>query len=271
MSILIGHTDFHNKEVCKGKYTMKRPIVDILQDLRTILQELGIQVSQPDLDPLVHTICRSLWVRDISINIDNNLILLPAHAPGRRDEWMTHPEAEAEAEYGHPIMPEAPENMEGGDVIQDGDRIIIGLGKRTNMAGVQWLKMWLQDAGLHKEIILVQHCALHLDGCLMVLPGGELYYSTQYIYDLPPVLHTYYNVHTVEQYLRNGADANLSTNVLVLGNNLITTDQAKFSRLRSHWKKLGYNVHEIKYGNLWRYKGGIRCLSQWIRTNQKIK
>ena len=67
-------------------------------------------------------------------------------------------------------------------------------------------------------------------------------------------------------------DPLLATNGLIIGNNIITTDQVKFSKFRKYLRTLDFNVIEIEYGTLWREKGGIRCLTQWTKKpkNQLI-
>ena len=76
--------------------------------------------------------------RDSFININNKLIMLPLQSLATRhpDEWKTIPAASKRRK----IFPDSPENLEGGDVIQDGNRILVGLGMRTNNDGVSRLR-----------------------------------------------------------------------------------------------------------------------------------
>ena len=66
---------------------------------------------------------------------------------------------------------------------------MVGVGRRTNRDGVSTLRKMFPT----KRIIMVNHCALHLDCCLMVLPGKRLIYSTRYITNLPKILKSMYD------------------------------------------------------------------------------
>lgn len=269
MSLLIGNEMVHNSDRCSTKLKdPTRPVQQILDNMDEVFTKLGIRVIRQDNIPVVDTICRALWVRDPSINIDNKIVMLPGWSSGRKDEWKNHPYAKG-TDNSFFVMPEDPENMEGGDVIQDKNRILIGLGMRTNHAGVIWLKKNMKEITTQKkEIITIHHCALHLDCCLTVLTNGELFYSKKYISNLPVILHKLYKVTAIEDIIGRKVDPNLAANAVIYNQNIITTDQVKFKPLRNHWSELGYTVIEIPYGTLWRYKGGIRCLTQWL-TNPK--
>jgi len=264
MSILIGSAKKHNPKLCTFS-PPTRSEFDVLSDMKNAFESLGIKVSRPNYHPVVKSICRSIWVRDSSVNINNNIILLPGWSKGRMDEWKTHPYASHSQSQ---IAPHNQERIEGGDIIQHGDLIIIGLGMRTNIAGVRWLKQYLRRNGLQKTIITVKHTTLHLDCCLCVLPNGELIYSQKYIKNLPVTLKGIYDVYTVEHIIGQRGQkcqTNLATNIVIIDNNLITTDQQEFVKLREFLRYRGYNVIEIRYGNMSKLGGGIRCLTQWLK------
>lgn len=279
MTLLLGKHTTHNRKMCGSGYKMTRPIKNILEDIRKTLVQLGITVVRPA--GTVDTICRSLWARDSTVYINGKIVLLPGFSRGRRDEWMTHPGRQRGMKISDPdylLVPETPENVEGGDVIQVGDTILLGIGKRTNIAGMKWLAKKFPA----KTIIPVPHCALHLDCCLTVLPrppGSDgalgartklpVIYSTRYIYDLPEAVTNMFETLSLESIIGRKVVSNLATNILMIKQadgrySLVTTDQAKFRKFRKYLREQGYSVHEIKYGNMWRYGGGIRCLTQWI-------
>ena len=264
MSILLGSEYKYNKEFCKPlKYRRTIPLSKILKQIKKELEELNISVLRPKKKKM--PFCTSLWTRDSFININNKLIMLPLQALATRhpDEWKTIPAASKRRK----MFPDSPENLEGGDVIQDGNRILVGLGKRTNNDGVSTLRKMFPN----KKITVVNHCALHLDCCLMILPGKRLIYSTRYISNLPKILKSSYDCTTVESIIGKDTDPLLATNGLLIGNNIITTDQIKFKKFRNFLRSLGFNVIEIKYGTLWREEGGIRCLTQWLDKPREQK
>ena len=80
-----------------------------------------------------------------------------------------------------------------------------------------------------------------------------------------------YDCKTIESIIGKEIDPLLATNGLLIGNNIITTDQIKFKKFRNFLRSLGFNVIEIKYGTLWREEGGIRCLTQWLDKPREQK
>jgi N-dimethylarginine dimethylaminohydrolase len=254
MSILVGSSLVHKKNTCVP-FTPTRPIVKILTDIKREIKKTGIDVARPK--STYFPFCRSLWVRDSFVNIDNKIIALPLCSKKRgKNEWESIPAKRDE------VFPDSPENLEGGDVIQDKNLILVGEGKRSNKSGIKRLKSLFS----HKKIIAIKHTTLHLDCCLCILPGGLLLYSKRYISSLPSFLRKKYKCVKVEDIIGDKVDPNLATNMLVIGNTLITTDQAKFKKLHKYLDNKGFDVKNIKYGNLWRQHGGVRCLTNWLKV-----
>ena len=262
MSIVLGSDYKYNEKACKKpRYKRNIHTSSVLKQIKETLEDLKFKVLRPVKNDM--PFCNSLWTRDSFINIDNKLVMLPL-LKRHPAEWLSIPAAYNRRE----IFPSYPENLEGGDVIQDGNTILVGIGKRTNEKGVEQLKSMFPK----KKIIEIKHSGLHLDCCLMVLPGKKILYSKRYIKKLPKYLLDNYDCKTVESIIGDDVDPALATNGLLIGHNIITTDQPKFKKFRDYLRKLGYNVIEIRYGNLWRDDGGIRCLTQWFEKppNQLI-
>lgn len=259
MSILIGYYN-------PVKDTFKIPVKNILNELKNVFESLDINVIQIDKDINKDTnknIKYVLWVRDTFINIDTkyyimNLTNKTSKGIDRRFEYLK-------------VLPylnkkykieTIPKNLqiEGGDIIYDNKNIFIGINKRTSYDSAKYIKNKLTDY----NIITINHNAIHLDCCLMVLPDNKLFYSTRYIKNLPNNIKKIYECISVESIIGNKVDPILATNCVIINNNIITTNQSKFKKFRNYLRKLNYNVIEINYGNLWKKNGGIRCLMQWI-------
>lgn len=259
MSILVGRADIYDIDICNGQptfhYHMTRSITTITADLAQIIKDLGIKVKRPLKKNI--KICRSLWTRDQSICVDNQIYffsdILPSTSPRNAKAIQTIP-------YNGKLVKE---NIiiDGGDIIQDGNIIYVGeSSERTDKSGLLWIKKTFPK---HK-VVPIKHNALHLDCCFSVMPNNHLLYSKQYISSLPQFVRKKYICKKVEDLLEKNVNTNLATNNLIIGNNIITTNQPKFKGVRSYLKKIGFNVIELKYGTLWRHGGGVRCLTQWI-------
>jgi N-dimethylarginine dimethylaminohydrolase len=253
-TVVIGDIKLYKytPEYCNRKIKDTIPRDNIMKNIETALVGHGIKVLKPHYDSGIET-CRSLWVRDSATVIDNKMILLPGWGPRRRNEYLTH-------RYGKIptiIAPTESLDLEGGDILQYGDMILVGLGKRSNMDGLKWL----QGQFPRKIFIGINHTALHLDCCLTLLPCGHLLYSGKHISDLPSCLVKKYKVIDIDDKVKGLP--NLATNIFFLDKNTImTTDQKKFHTFRKLLEDLDYNLIIIPYGTMWRYGGGIRCLTQ---------
>ena len=67
----------------------------------------------------------------------------------------------------------APGTLDGGDVLKVGDTAYVGLGGRTNGAGIQQLAGHLASVGLRTQAVTVER-ALHLKSAVTALPDGTV-------------------------------------------------------------------------------------------------
>ncbi len=67
----------------------------------------------------------------------------------------------------------APGTLDGGDVLKVGDTAYVGLGGRTNGAGIQQLAGHLASVGLCTQAVTVER-ALHLKSAVTALPDGTV-------------------------------------------------------------------------------------------------
>ena len=258
MSILVGRGDIYDIEECKKKsnYHVKMTvsIIKITNNLAQVLKDLGLKVKRPLKKNL--KICRSLWVRDQSICINNKIYFFTDKSPAPEPSSL----AIKTIPYKGQLVNENIK-IDGGDIIQDGNTIFIGQGIRSDKSAVRWLEKTFPD----RNVIPIVHKALHLDCCFSVMPGNNILYSTQYIPSFPKSLKKKYHIKKVEDLIGKSVDANLATNNLIVGDTIITTNQVKFKSVRSYLRSLGFNVIELTYSTLWRHGGGPRCLTQWIK------
>ncbi len=66
-----------------------------------------------------------------------------------------------------------PGTLDGGDVLKVGDTAYVGLGGRTNGAGIQQLAGHLASVGLRTQAVTVER-ALHLKSAVTALPDGTV-------------------------------------------------------------------------------------------------
>jgi len=254
----LGSNIIYNKSKCYNEqYFIKLSIV--LKNIKHVLKNLNITVIQP-INIKANT-CRTVWVRDICINIDNKMYLLVNTHNVRRSFIEELKTLNIKGEILDNIY------MEGGDIIQDGNTIYIGIGKRTDINAYKWLKQTFPK----KKIIKIIHYARHLDCCFCVLPNNTIIYSKKYIKSFPSILRKTHTVKTVEEFIDKRTNPNLATNLLIINNTIIAIDLEKFHKFYDYLKSMGFNVILIPFYDVWKKGGGIRCITQWInKTNISI-
>ena len=131
---------------------------------------------------------------------------------------------------------------------------------RTEKNSIEWFKKEFKK----KEIIKIKHHALHLDCCFCVLPNQVIIYSKKYIKSFPSILRDRYKVYCIEDFMKDGEETNLGTNLLIIGNNIIAIDRKKFYKFYQFLESMDFNIIRIPFFNLWKDGGGVRCLTQWI-------
>lgn len=114
----------------------------------------------------------AVFIEDPVVVQGDLAILARSGAPERRGE-----PAGVEAtlrELGYRIARiEAPGTLDGGDVLRVGDTAYVGLGGRTNGAGIQQLSNHLREFGIRTQAVTVER-ALHLKSAVTALPDGTV-------------------------------------------------------------------------------------------------
>jgi len=231
----------------------------ILDDIENVLQRLEITVVRIPKNKVLDN--QILWVRDIVIKV-NDTYMLPFMTKSdtlginRTEEYKS-----ILSFIEHPIKLGRSIQIEGGDIIEHNNNIFIGVNKRTREKGFLFMKNQFKN----KKSVMICHNALHLDCCFCVLNNDIIIYSHRYIKGLPKFVQQNYECICIEDIIQNDeVDVILAANILIIGNNIITTDQKEFHPFRQFLRQLGYNVFEIKYNKLFLEGGGIRCLTQWL-------
>ena len=262
------------EHVLAGTYPKEKDCIKEMDALVKVLDKYNIKVCRPEnIEGL-----NQIFTRDIAFVIEDKLVI-PNIIKNREKETAGIDKILNEIAKEDIIKMPKGARAEGGDVIPWNEYIFVGYSEkedfekytvaRTNKAGLEFLEISFSNKivkgfELNKSDENPKDNALHLDCCFSVMPNNHLLYSKQYISSLPQFVRKKYICKKVEDLLEKNVNADLATNNLIIGNNIITTNQPKFKGVRSYLKKIGFNVIELKYGTLWRHGGGVRCLTQWI-------
>ncbi|HEV7710503.1 MAG TPA: arginine deiminase family protein [Asanoa sp.] len=130
----------------------------------------------------------SVFIEDTVVVCGELAVLTRPGAPERRPE-VAGARAAAEALLLDVVEIEAPGTLDGGDVLQVGERVYVGVGGRTNEAGFAQLRDHLAGQGRTATAVTL-HGVLHLKSAVTALPDGTLV-ALPHLLDthaLPPVL-----------------------------------------------------------------------------------
>ncbi len=193
----------------------------------------------------------SVFVEDAAILAGSSAILTRPGAPSRRGEV---PSVRRALE---PLVPrihaiEAPGTVDGGDVLETFDRILIGLSQRTNEEGARQLAGFLEIEGIVSSTLDIRNIPglLHLKTGISFLGGGRVFAHQALA---PAVRSMGYEVVPVPE--GEGYAANcVEVNGWLLA-------PAGFPRSRAILSDLGHTVVPLEMSEFRKMDGGLSCLS----------
>ncbi|MBN2561005.1 MAG: dimethylargininase [Phycisphaerae bacterium] len=199
--------------------------------------ELPAQEEWPD----------SVFVEDTAVVTDEIAIITRPGAPSRRPEAAAM--AEVLGRFRSIERIEAPATIDGGDVLQIGRRVWVGLTSRTNEAGVEALRRILVRYGYEVRGVQVGGC-LHLKSAATAIgPTGVLFNPTW----IRPA--TFNGLEIVEI----DPDEPLAANVLWLDD--VTVTSQAHPRTRERLEQHGVACRTIDVSELAKAEAGLTCCS----------
>jgi dimethylargininase len=147
---------------------------------------------------------------------------------------------------------EPPGTLDGGDVLKVGSTVYVGLGGRTNSAGIAQLAAHLEPRGASVVTVPVTK-VLHLKSAITALPDGTIVGWPDAVDD--PTMFA--------EYLATPEES--GAHVVVLGDDrlLIAADCPLSAEM---YRSLGYDLVEVDIGELQKLEGCVTCLSVRLRV-----
>lgn len=214
-----------------------------------VLEQHGVTIHQL---PLMETSFTQFFVRDIATVIGDTVVVCALKEAIRQTETAALNLLLRDAEK-HLIRADAG-FLEGGDILIDKSIIYVGLGERTNAAGLAFLE---RHFGRTFEIIPLKMADtfLHLDVVLNLLGKGEaLVYAPALessALELLAKRHSLIEVTAEEQF-------NLATNVFSLAPEIIVVDERN-TRLNDRLTHQKYEVIPLAFDEVGKMGGSFRC------------
>lgn len=208
------------------------------------LRTLGCTVQRiataPDLPD-------SVFIEDTAVVLDELALITRPGAVTRRLE--TPAVAESLSEYRTIVCIEPPGTLDGGDVLQVGRTIFVGLSGRTNSEAIGQMQVLLGAHGYSVQPVSVGSC-LHLKTAVTRIGESVLLINREWLsgndfpeFDLLPV-------HPDEPF---------GANALRIGDRIIYP--SAFPRTRKFLEQRGFDIQPVEVGELGKAEGGVTCCS----------
>ncbi|HEY9117406.1 MAG TPA: arginine deiminase family protein [Roseivirga sp.] len=241
----------------KGTYPSPEDIQAEIAEAKATLEKAGVTVIQPQNLPNK----KQIFTRDIGFVIDDKFVVANMKEP------LRHGEIDGIQFILNQINPNdiirIPESatIEGGDVLIHGNHVLVGISKRTNLEGFEFLKSQFPYKQFHALDLVVSDDPniniLHLDCAFQPVGDHFAIFYEQGFKNRPEIIYTLFdeeNLIRVSQEEKNAMFPNVfsitPTDVLI---------EKSFTRLIVELEVRGINCHPVKYNETSKLSGLLRC------------
>jgi N-dimethylarginine dimethylaminohydrolase len=246
-----------------GAYPTESSIAREFDGFRQALVDNGAHVYEPKLAP--DTVQDQTCPRDIGFVIGDTLVIAAMSVDSRKQEFegIAH---HLDGWQGKVLRAPDDVALEGGDVIIDQGRLFVGVGQRSNTAGLAFLTAHFGD----QYQIVPMPCAslaqgedvLHLDCTFQPLGLGHALIYPEGITDIPAVITDTYTLIPVD---RAEAGA-LATNIFSIAPGTVIARTARVcARVNKALRTHGYKVIEVPFDLVPGTGGSFRCATMPVR------
>ncbi|MGZ4762354.1 MAG: dimethylargininase [Ilumatobacteraceae bacterium] len=247
---------------------VRRPGPHLADGLLTHLQRQPIDIARADRQWVgyVDALRRNGWeiievppaddcpdatfIEDTMVAFDDLMVISFPGAPSRQPETAAVAVALAGLGY-EPVHIEPPGTLDGGDVLKVGNTVYVGLGGRTNTAGIAQLADHLGTRG---ATVVAVPCTkvLHLKSAVTALPDGT-------IVGWPPAVD---DQSVFPTFLATPEES--GAHVVLLGDDrlLMAADCPQSAEM---YRGLGYEPVTVDIGEFQKLEGCVTCLSVRLR------
>lgn len=208
------------------------------------LRACGCQVlpltPEPDLPD-------SVFVEDTAVVVDEVAVIARPGAPSRRPETVSI--AKKLEEFKPLARIEAPGILDGGDVLRIGSRFFVGLSSRSNQAGLEQLRLFLEPHGYVVAAAAVTGC-LHLKSAVTAIGEDAVLVNPAWVDVDQFGVSTVIEVDPTEGH---------GANALMIGPRLIYP--AEFPLTHRRLEEAGFDVIPIPASELAKAEGAVTCCS----------
>lgn len=189
----------------------------------------------------------SVYIEDVAVITGHHALVTRPGAPSRQAEVQGI--AEALGQFCTVHTTEAPASIDGGDVMQVGNHLLVGLSKRTNHLGFKRLEEIALLDGITAHALDVKE-GLHLKSAMTVIDHKTIIYDENV---MKPVQIPGLKLNWV------AAPEALGANILAFEKVTIVSEDAP--KTAALLKSQGHHVETVKVTELHKGDGALTCLS----------
>ena len=218
-----------------------------------VLRYLGLTVVSLPAQP---ALADAVFVEDTAVVLDE-IALISSPCRSRKPELASvHPVLES---YRKVIFMPSSDQLEGGDVIRNGNTIYVGQSTRTNNHGLETLRAVAGPLGYTVIGVPILHC-LHLSTAASYLGDDTFLVNPRWI---DKAVFAGYRVIEVAE------DEPWAANVLSVAGTVITP--AGFPRTRQLMTQAGFNVRAVDLSELLKAEAGVTCMGLLFPAEPETK
>jgi dimethylargininase len=234
---------------CELTHVERHPIDVAVARAQHAAYEAALQAAGCTLRrlPAMDDLPDSVFVEDTAVVVDELAVIARPGAASRLAE--TASVAEALAAHRDVVVIREPGTLDGGDVLQLGETIFVGLSRRTNDDGARQLEAALEAYGYVVRAVAVER-SLHLKSAVTRVGPDAVLLNPQWI---DRALFDAYDVVEVD------AGEPFAANALLAGDTLLYS--TAFPRTNARLAAKGIAVTPIDAGELAKAEGGLTCCS----------
>jgi dimethylargininase len=193
----------------------------------------------------------AVFIEDTMVAFSGLAVVSRPGAPSRQAETAAVQQALVDLGYETAAI-EPPGTLDGGDVLKVGATVYVGLGGRTNAAGISQLAAHLEP---HGATVVSIPCTkvLHLKSAVTALPDGTIVGWPDAVDD-PTVF---------PRFLPTPEESGAHVVLLDHGRLLIADDCPKSAEL---YRSMGYSPIEVDITEFQKLEGCVTCLSVRLRS-----
>jgi dimethylargininase len=188
-----------------------------------------------------------VFVEDTAVVFDTIAVIARPGAESRRAETVSI--AESLRPYRRLHFVSAPATLDGGDVLQIGMRVYVGLSRRSNPAGVRQLDGVLTPLGFKVTAVAIRGC-LHLKSAVTRVAADTVLVNPGWVDPACFGGATTIDVHPMEPH---------AANALLVGNRVVYP--AGYPRTQERLERSGVLLEIVELSELAKAEGAVTCCS----------